>query len=234
MILNFLVGTMLLLFQHNPHKNLNISCESCHKTGGWTIVSYNHNLTIFPLTGAHQSALCIQCHSIRDFSKSEIKCNSCHEDFHKRQMGSDCERCHQTTTWLNIDRKLVHARTQFPLLGKHLNLDCHACHSNSVQDKNFRFLDVTCLSCHQSDLANASPNHTVNGYSSLCEKCHNPNGWQKVNYDHPQRFKIYIGEHFMRWESCNSCHPNYNNFKITFCGNCHSFQNYEESKYYHD
>jgi len=240
MIFNFIISILLFFFQNislkdNPHENLKVSCETCHQTQDWKIVSFNHNETDFPLTGTHQTTTCNQCHSIEDFSKAEVKCQSCHEDFHRGQFGVNCERCHKTTTWLNFDRKEVHSRTQFPLLGAHLNLDCHSCHSSSLQDKNFRFSDVRCVTCHDGEYLTAQPDHGANGFSTMCEKCHNPVEWKKVNYNHPSEFNIYLGgNHFMKWESCQTCHPNYTNFKITFCGNCHNFSTYEQSKNFRD
>ena len=240
MVLSFMISFLLFFSQNinqkdNPHKNLKISCETCHQTEDWKVVSFNHSTTDFPLSGTHQSVTCIQCHTIEDFSKAEVKCQICHEDMHRGQFGVNCERCHQTATWLNINRKEVHSRTQFPLLGAHFNLDCHSCHSNSLQDKNFKFADVRCVSCHSGDYLTASPKHDKNGFSVSCEKCHNPTEWKKVNFNHPSEFNIYLGgNHFMAWESCATCHPNYENFKTTYCGNCHQFNNYEESKNFRD
>jgi hypothetical protein len=236
MIIYSALSFLFLIFQivrqtDNPHKNLKISCETCHQTEDWKVVGFDHNTTTFTLSGTHQTVTCNQCHEIEDFSKAEVKCQSCHEDMHRGQFGVDCERCHQTTTWLNINRKEVHSRTQFPLLGAHFNLDCHSCHSNSLQDKNFRFADVSCFSCHGGDYISAIPNHEANGFSISCEKCHNPTEWKKVNYNHPAIFNIYLGgNHFMKWESCQTCHPDVNNFKTTYCGNCHKFNTYAESR----
>lgn len=77
----------------SPHKNQFISsfrgpeCESCHITDSFTMESFNHDQTGFPLDGAHQQVSCKQCHATETASDSSLfvrffplstECASCH------------------------------------------------------------------------------------------------------------------------------------------------------------
>jgi nitrate/TMAO reductase-like tetraheme cytochrome c subunit len=87
-------------------------CTPCHTTTAWTPASFNHSATLFPLTGAHQTAVCSDCHADGVYKGKPTTCQSCHlQDFtattspNHRQLGwpQTCTTCHagsgNTTAW---------------------------------------------------------------------------------------------------------------------------------------
>ncbi len=138
-------------------------CNQCHTTATWSTVSYDHQQTKFPLTGAHIAVPCRNCHfpvdpvrQTLDFSFRSLstECRNCHEDPHNGQFdagnGIHCEKCHQTAEWKisNFD----HNSTAFPLEGAHARLKCSACHP-SVSGATRSFIlyktkKTQCADCH--------------------------------------------------------------------------------------
>ena len=54
----------------------------------------------FPLTGAHASVPCADCHRSGSFDMlSAHACSDCHEDEHEGAFGTACEDCHNTRDW---------------------------------------------------------------------------------------------------------------------------------------
>ena len=56
-------------------------CSLCHTTSGWTTSTFDHSKTKFPLTGAHTTVACAQCHVNNNYYGS---------------LPTDCVGCHQT------------------------------------------------------------------------------------------------------------------------------------------
>lgn len=66
---------------NNPNHvtgNFGTNCAVCHTYMGWSPAQFNHSLTSFPLTGAHQSLTCNACHS-QGYSNTSSACMSCHQ-----------------------------------------------------------------------------------------------------------------------------------------------------------
>jgi hypothetical protein len=56
------------------------TCASCHGTSAWRpATGVDHDLTRFPLTGAHRGVDCAQCHTGGQFSRTPTQCFSCHQ-----------------------------------------------------------------------------------------------------------------------------------------------------------
>src|SRR5579862_1633042 len=53
-------------------------CASCHNTANWTSVTFNHNITGFPLTGGHAGLQCTQCHLNNNYNLTSGDCATCH------------------------------------------------------------------------------------------------------------------------------------------------------------
>jgi hypothetical protein len=156
-------------------------CVSCHTTTAWTGATFNHNTTQFPLTGAHKTVACQQCHGDGVYKGKSTACVACHQaDYnattdpnHKAaQFPTDCASCHTTTTWSGAT--FNHDASFFPVYsGAHRNQwsACSTCHTNSSNYAQF-----TCLVCHAHDQATTNSHHTqVNGYrydSQACYSCH--------------------------------------------------------------
>ena len=53
------------------------TCENCHSQSAWSPSTFNHNTT-YPLTGAHTTVPCAQCHSA-GYSNTPNTCAGCHQ-----------------------------------------------------------------------------------------------------------------------------------------------------------
>lgn len=112
------------------------NCGLCHNTESWVgKVSFDHDLSDFPLIGLHAITSCDDCHLSNQYKSAPSKCNECHkeEDVHKGKFGPICERCHTPNSW-----KLWHfdhsRDTEFKLDGKHEEIHCYQCHSTAHKD----------------------------------------------------------------------------------------------------
>ncbi len=143
------------------------ACESCHSVEGYLPPTYTvreHNLSRFALTGSHDAVPCAACHpawsvqgkSTRRFVwKENVRCTTCHRDVHLQQFNTGkyggCESCHSTASWPVV--AFNHAKTGFPLSGKHAGIACERCHTVArVQGdrsvRQFAGTPTRCSDCH--------------------------------------------------------------------------------------
>lgn len=152
--------------QDDAHKgSLGSRCESCHKETGWrTKVSFDHDVTRFPLLGKHAVVPCEECHAGADFKAAPRACAACHKDtHHDGRLTPRCEQCHNPNGWSRW--RFDHAaQTRYPLSGAHLGLQCHACHTTKAAQKVSA--PTTCVSCHRQDDAHSG------SFGPACEQCH--------------------------------------------------------------
>ena len=215
----------ILVAQENPHGKLAIPCKDCHTTSSFKEVQFAHEQTGYALSLPHQKATCTDCHNIQNFRDAQKECITCHQDVHQAKMGTKCSECHQETApnWITFDIEEIHAKTAFPILGRHALLDCQSCHT-TLPFGDIRLAVNSCETCHQQDFLDAgSPNHISAGFSTNCDECHQMNGWQPANLpDHDGLFfPIYSGEHSGTWNNCKTCHNVPDNRKIFTCVDCH-------------
>ncbi len=202
-------------------------CRLCHTTAGWQGVTFNHNNTPFPLTGAHINvASCTQCHKNNLFAGLPTACVSCHltnfsgttnPNHVTAGFPQDCGRCHSTMDWLNTT-PLNHNNTPFPLTGAHVNVACAQCHKNNV----FAGLPTACVSCHLTNFnGTTNPNHVAAGFSQNCGACHASSTWQGATFSHNNTPFPLTGAH-INVAPCAQCHKN-NLFAglPTACISCH-------------
>ncbi|RZA22538.1 MAG: hypothetical protein EOP10_15175 [Proteobacteria bacterium] len=79
-------------------------CGECHLQNFWTQTKFDHNLTRFPLQGAHRVTDCRSCHNQGVYQGLPTDCRSCHvrdaeavaTPDHKTPRRFQCERCHST------------------------------------------------------------------------------------------------------------------------------------------
>jgi hypothetical protein len=122
-------------------------CSACHNPSSWDNVSFDHNKSKFPLTGAHANIACETCHSTGQFAGLSTACVSCHTDpvFHAGMFGTDCASCHTADSW------------SAPYTGPHPGIadeggsgvnhggaSCRDCHTETLRT-------ATCLACHDSN-----------------------------------------------------------------------------------
>jgi len=115
-------------------------CGACHNAIAWDIPNIAHDT--WPLTGAHATTRCDQCHtpsaadqragagvSYRDAPRA---CEGCHADVHLGQFRlseprKECADCHGTVSFKLPDFNHLE-RTGYALQGKHGGVACRACH----------------------------------------------------------------------------------------------------------
>jgi hypothetical protein len=214
-------------------------CSACHDIKGFTGFSYTidqHNLSTFPLQGAHLATPCFACHKKTDkwsFREIGIRCIDCHTDIHvayldkKYYPDSDCKTCHSVNTWHEI--KFDHGKTDFALTGAHLNQTCRTCHFTKESEgpvvQRFSGLTSACTNCHKD--IHARQFDDVNGVSD-CNRCHNADNWKATRFDHSKTRFPLDGRH--QNVACNKCHKTNVIDELTFvqyklndfkCESCH-------------
>ena len=126
-----------------------------------------------------------------------------------RQTGLDCTQCHTTANWKEVH--FDHAKTAFPLAGRHAALPCLACH----QVADFSTAQPACSSCHTDEHQGA--------LDLDCARCHTPAGWRPTAFDHDQAAFPLWGAH--RAVACVQCHADERSFQIASqpqtCYDCH-------------
>ncbi len=204
------------------------ACGQCHSELNWQSASFNHDLTGFPLTGAHKAVACNACHGDGVYKGKSTLCVSCHQTDYNNTSNpphaaagfpTTCETCHSTTDWTNAT--FDHSTTSFPLTGAHTSLACTACHINNV----FKGTPTTCVGCHLTDYNNTTnPIHAAAGFPQTCDQCHTTTTWAGATFDHDATFfPIYSGTHKGRWTQCSDCHTSATNYGVFTCmsGGCH-------------
>jgi hypothetical protein len=169
-------------------------CDRCHIPTAWSGSAFNH--AWWPLTGAHASASCTQCHAGGVFVGTPNQCVDCHQADYANAtqpnhlalgLSTNCAQCHGTSTWLGAN---------FP-------------HTGIVNG---------CVNCHQSEYnGTTNPNHVGAGFGTSCETCHDTIDWADGSFNHTQ-FPITSGKH--KSFDCADCHlaePNYIQFSCTHC-----------------
>ncbi len=199
-------------------------CSACHTTSSWAGAQFDHSKTPFPLTGAHMSVACAQCHVNNQFASLSTACAGCHlKDFQGTTNPSHasagfpttCDTCHTTTNWLGAT--FNHTATGFALTGFHASLQCAQCHVNG----NFSLTSGTCINCHAADFTNTTnPPHKSAGFPQDCTLCHTTTNWTGATFNHTGTGFALTGFHTTL--QCAQCHVN-NNFSLTSgaCIGCH-------------
>ncbi len=233
------------------------ACSSCHPDHGgrdfeliqWkegAPEKFDHVRSGWPLKGRHAELRCASCHQAKfqlsaaaklgrhdpgsqRWTGLETACASCHEDAHRGALGPDCASCHGLQHWkpaVGFD----HAKTSFPLTGKHAPVACAACH----QAKHLKLkLDgagrpiplykplphAECSSCHK-DVHDAR-------LGPVCSKCHGTDDFHRVakeSFDHDRTRYPLRGAH--RAVKCASCHEaaaaKGRQPAFARCGDCHA------------
>jgi hypothetical protein len=113
-----------------------------------------------------------------------------------------------------------HADTGFPLLGRHREIPCDACHGATPPKPS-------CASCHRSPHGD--------GLKKTCEDCHTPGlPFTNVKFKHPTKdlfafhqdvscAKCHKGKNFQKANrNCTSCHEDFHKGSLgTDCYECH-------------
>ncbi len=210
-------------------QNFPTDCTMCHSTTNWAESTFNHQATVFPLTGAHTTVQCSNCH-LSGYKGTATTCISCHQTNYNSTtnpshttlaLSTDCSTCHTTAAGWTGATFSIH-NNYFTLAGTHTTLTCDQCHKGVY---NSTSLGITCVSCHQTNYNNTTnPAHTSAGFGTDCQSCHTQNTWQGAIFNHDQQyFPIYSGSHIGLWTACSDCHIQQSNYMVFSCstGSCH-------------
>jgi hypothetical protein len=175
-------------------------CGQCHTTSNWN-ATFSHSG--FPLTGAHTSLGCTNCHTNGTYGGLSKDCVSCHAEpaVHAGMFGTDCTQCHTTSNW-----NASFSHSGFPLTGAHTNLGCMQCHTNG----SYGGLSRDCVSCH------AEPAVHAGVFGTNCAQCHSTSNWN-ASFNHPGGCDGNCANH--QHATCADCHPV--NYTTATCAKCH-------------
>ncbi len=198
-------------------------CLRCHHQDNWQGTEIDHDLTEFPLIGAHRTVDCESCHDT-GFNSTLPDCDSCHraafdeaeEPPHEEESFTlDCLLCHGQEAWSPSD--FDHAiQAEWELTGAHVEEDCASCHENGI----YTTAATDCWSCHQAAWEEAEdPDHEELAFPQDCALCHTTSDWEDADFDHAQTQFPLIGAHVD--QPCLACHEQgYANTPFA-CAACH-------------
>jgi hypothetical protein len=140
------------------------------------------------------------------FAQASDTCVSCHADVHLGQVGARCETCHTVETAKFAVTNFQHAKTKFPLTGKHAPLKCEACHAVATHafpaghgtTRRLSGIGTECASCHKDP-------HT-NDLGTDCQTCHSTDTFSIKRYTHRRMHLLrsfFTGRHIT---ACTACH----------------------------
>ncbi|MAN59355.1 MAG: cytochrome c family protein [Flavobacteriaceae bacterium] len=222
-------------------------CHSEHHGRNFDMVRFNeksfdHDLAGYSLEGKHATVDCRECHQPENIQNSDLrrrkgtylgldqKCLSCHNDYHQESLSNDCLACH-TMQGFDEAPRFDHNEAQFPLRGKHAQVDCKECHEVTTRNGQpfQKFEDIAfadCVACHQDPHQGQLP--------GTCTQCHNESSFATFtgnrNFNHNQTGFKLKGSH--NTVNCFTCHSENNppsqlfqektNIAETNCASCHS------------
>ena len=157
-------------------------CKTCHTTIAWAPASFNHSASAFPLTGAHVTVPCVQCHVNNRYTGTATICYNCHQATFQKTTNpahvaggfpTDCKTCHNTIAWQPYT---YNHDPLFPISAgsKHSPgrwSTCGDCHTSPTNFKVF-----ACVNCHAHLQPTMDSKHSgVRNYkydSQSCYSCH--------------------------------------------------------------
>jgi len=225
----------------DQHKGrLKENCLQCHNFIDWktiNILSFDHSLSRYPLTGLHVKVRCELCHNTALDRRPRYvgvpfgDCRDCHADPHRGCFPQTCQSCHDTAGWnktspAEINRTFDHSRTKFPLLGKHREVDCVQCHAKADFQKPLVF--QKCSDCHRPDPHGGQFSKRPAG--SECSNCHSVNTFKPSTFglkEHRRTAYPLEGKHAS--VPCAGCHipkgkATVYAIKFRYCTDCHADQ----------
>lgn len=195
-------------------------CDSCHGAKAWKPSTFHHDSdTKYALRGKHRSTKCADCHTGNLYKdKVGTACVDCHKKDddgakgHKGSLGRDCAACHTESGWKE-KAKFDHDKTKFPLLGKHFDTKCDACHKST----NYKEAPKDCIGCHKKD-----DKHEAT-LGTKCESCHIERDWKTTGFEHDKTKFPLRNAHAAKTVPCKACHVDQKHYRDTpmECYACH-------------
>lgn len=244
-------------------------CADCHDSDDWAPARrFDHSRTDYPLTGRHANVPCTECHAAKPIPPppresplnpvfapvASGQCSACHQDPHAGRLGPACADCHKTEGF--AERKpggFNHARTRYPLEGRHAAVACAACHGTAGRRLNPTY--ATCADCHADRHRGTA---TLAGAAVDCATCHDTRGFRvailTVTRHAETRYPLE-GKHAAvacaschrpqpdgtlerpEFEQCASCHADSHGDQLAGlnggarCEGCHQVSGWDQSTY---
>lgn len=196
-------------------------CHSDHHGRNFDMIrfdenEFDHNLTGYKLEGAHDKIDCRSCHIEDNIVELKLKdrentflglsqrCIACHLDYHQKTLTEDCLNCHNFEAFRPAPY-FDHDQANFTLRGKHIEIDCKACHPVEInEDREFQvFKGIqynACTACH------IDPHE--NNLGKQCTDCHIESGFENFvgqkRFNHNLTEFELIGKHTA--VDCFGCH----------------------------
>ncbi len=103
-----------------------------------------------------------------------------------------CAACHSAESWGDV--RFIHDRTGFPLVGRHLQVTCRACHTTGFSAK----VPMACVGCHRDV--------HVGEFGGRCSSCHDAASWRSAFGPDAHRLTNFplSGRH--AFIPCEQCH----------------------------
>lgn len=204
----------------DPHRgSLGADCATCHAASGWKpLAGFDHARSAFPLTGRHATVKCAECHRTTETvtlagtpktmtifkPAAHADCSSCHKDPHGGRLGGACSDCHATDDFHKVaGNRFDHGKTRYPLTGRHVGVECAACHDAAKAWGPKPAFD-RCAACHVDPHAGEA---TLTGQPADCAACHDTRGFERSTYTADQHARAaypLTGKH--RATDCSACH----------------------------
>lgn len=216
----------------DPHKGaFGATCDACHRTSTFDVRNFRHPRVPEFFEGEHRVVTCDRCHvvgaalpALKDPpprvravtaqavapqrtppSAPSLACVSCHTDVHLGQVGIECERCHSVTGQKFAAVGFSHARTPFPLTGRHADAECRQCHR--TETRAFPSGTGTAMVLHPPGTGNCRACHDdphLGQVATQCETCHGTTTFKVSAFTHEGMDDFFGGVHGRY--SCEACH----------------------------
>jgi hypothetical protein len=242
---------------HGRLHKAELACQKCHPEhqgrdadilwGPKGKKGFDHSKTGYPLMGKHAAVGCAQCHNDKLIVDAAVRaeraknpkkqtflglgtqCAQCHFDEHRGQLSSRCASCHTEAGWKPAPR-FNHAKTEFPLLGKHADVKCSDCHAKVTDAKShadapmrpysatfMRMKPVAhaaCTDCHKDPHEGR--------FGADCASCHTVDDWKEVKGASGERAFHEKTRYPLRGAhatvECKSCHGGFKGVPAVFKG----------------
>jgi predicted CXXCH cytochrome family protein len=219
-------------------------CASCHPDHRGTsfdplqpaLASYDHSRATFRTTW-HQVNYdatpmdCSACHASGEkgfpfVPDSCVRCHAGHDATfatrHVADFGKNCLGCHDGADRM---QHFDHAATGFPLVGRHAQSVCTACHTTD----NLKDAARDCAGCH------AEPPVHRGVFDANCAACHTAAAWTPATlnqkpFSHDLQSGFTLAKHAHDYANapltCKTCHgADFQHYDAASCVACHSQHN---------
>lgn len=208
------------------------NCLACHTEKAWSPTpAFNHSVhTRFSIEGKHIGLECAQCHLEGPKRKplpkgkyhwdelSTKTCEACHTSPHRNDPSPTfkkkrCDQCHIADGWTVFNRngkKFDHDKTRFKLTGRHMQINCSACHvDGKKQVFKFEHADQQfCIDCHKNQ--HVDQFHETFSQKT-CNECHNTSKFSEIKeFNHGTTAFPLKGKHENL--NCKECHKSTDSF----------------------